>query len=312
MEIQQLRHFLAVVECGTISAAAEATNITQSGLSRSLRNLENTLGLPLIKRNPRGVVPTPFGEMLLARAKLIVNENDRAVDDLRAIRLAKAGVIKLGMTPNFALYFASDVVAKFAATRPNVDFQIVSASTATLIDLLMLGELDFAVGLLVKDFDLPEQLKAETLFESSSLVFSSNTHPLTALAAVTIGELAKERWAIIDSTAFIAAFNAYFKNAGYSVPRIVIRTNSIAFLLRCMDRQDLLTVLPAAITTNPMAKSLVELKSKAPAAEAQAKFIYRSEELLLTPAVKDLIHTFRQEAANGDLKQWSAIVSTGE
>lgn len=296
MEIQQLRHFLAAIECGTISAAAEATNITQSGLSRSLKNLENGIGLPLIKRNPRGVEATPYGEMLIARAKLILNERDKAVDQLRAIRTAKAGVIKLGMSPNFALYFASDVLSKFSASRPNVDFQIISSPASDLIELLSIGELDFAIALLAPEFQLPEQLKAELLFDSESVVFCSRGHPITASSEVSVEALSKEAWAIIDSPAFIGAFNTYFAQAGIAEPRVVMRTNSIALLLMCMQKKEMLTVLPRAISTNALAQELVEVKSASPTAKSRAVFIYRSEELLLTPAIKYLMHVFREEA----------------
>lgn len=296
MEIQQLRHFLAAIECGTISAAAEAENITQSGLSRSLKNLENSVGLPLVKRNPRGVEPTSFGKMLIAKARLIVNERDNAVDQLRAIRLAKAGVIKLGTTPNFALYFASDVLSKFSSSRPNVDFKIVSSSTKELIELLSVGELDFAIALLAQDFQMPEKIKAEPLFDSESVVFSSRGHSMTAAKEISIGSLAEESWAIIDSPAFITAFNTFFEEAGFAHPRVIMRTNSIALLLMCMKQKHMLTVLPRAIKNNPLAEHLTEIKSISPASKSQAAFIYRSEELLMTPAIKNLMHVFRQAA----------------
>lgn len=297
MEIQQLRHFLAVVKHGSICSAADATNITQSGLSRSLKNLESSIGLPLFKRGPRGVHPTPFGTSLVARAKLIINERDRAMDELRAIRLAKAGSIKIGMTPNFSLYFASNVVTRYSAERPNLDFVVTTGPPSHLIEMLLEGELDFAIALLSPDNVLDEDLKAEILFESASVVLANRDHPLANRKNVSIPELAEHSWAIIDSPAFQMAFVKFFDDNSLSTPRQAMRTNSIAFLLNCIEQQRLLTVLPRVTNSNRLAENLVEIDAPAFGALAHASFIYRSDELLMTPAMKNVMHVFRLEAS---------------
>lgn len=297
MEIQQLRHFLAVIEHGSICSAAEATNITQSGLSRSLKNLENGIGLPLVKRGPRGVEPTAYGISLIGRAKLIINERDRAVDDLRAVRLAKSGTIKIGMTPNFSLYFAADVIASFSASRPNVDFQMTTGPVPELLAMLTTGHIDFAVALLGPDQVLGEGLGSETLFESASLVLAHRDHPLASQRNIRIEQLAAANWALIDSATFRMSFARFFDAAGFAPPRQVLRTNSIALLLQCMEKQELLTVLPRVTTRNKLAADLVKLDAPIFGALAHASFIYRSEELLLTPAMKNLMQVFRKEAA---------------
>lgn len=297
MEIQQLRHVVAVVEHGSICSAAEATNITQSGLSRSLKNLENSIGLPLFKRGPRGVQPTLFGETLVARARLIINEHDRAMDELRAVRHAKGGSIKIGMTPNFSLYFVSDAISRYAAERPKIDFIVTTGPAPQLIEMLLAGDLDFAVALLGPNHELPDDLTAEILFESASVVLAHRDHPLAGRQNVTIEELAQHNWAIMDSPAFRSAFGRFFDENGQAKPRQVLRTNSIAFLLRCVDEQKLLTVLPRITAGNQLAANLVKIDAPAFGALAHAGFVHRAHEFLMTPAMKNMMHVFRSEAA---------------
>ena len=77
MEFKQLRHFVAVVECGTLSGAAEILNITQPALTRSIKNLEGDLEAQLLERQSRGVIPTEAGYRLYDQAKMILNEAAR-------------------------------------------------------------------------------------------------------------------------------------------------------------------------------------------------------------------------------------------
>ena len=72
MNTRQLRHLLAVVEHGSVSAAADHVNLSQPALSRSLRALEDELRAPLFDRHERRLVPTPFAQAYLARARRIV------------------------------------------------------------------------------------------------------------------------------------------------------------------------------------------------------------------------------------------------
>ena len=64
------RHFIAVVETGKVSAAAALANLSQPALTRSIINLEGTLGVRLLVRNARGVEPTPEGRLFFAEANI--------------------------------------------------------------------------------------------------------------------------------------------------------------------------------------------------------------------------------------------------
>lgn len=82
MELRQLRHFVAVVECGNLSRASRKVHISQPALTRSIKALEDLLRARLLDRKPRGVVPTPTGDIFYQHAKLILNECARAKDDI--------------------------------------------------------------------------------------------------------------------------------------------------------------------------------------------------------------------------------------
>ena len=71
MDLRQLRYFIAIVEAGSVSRAAERLRVAQPALSQHVRAMEAALGLPLLIRNPRGVLPTEAGLRLLEQAREI-------------------------------------------------------------------------------------------------------------------------------------------------------------------------------------------------------------------------------------------------
>lgn len=294
MEVQQLRHFLAAMRYGNIGQAAEHLNITQSGLSRSIKNLEDTLGLPLLKRNPRGVEPTAFGLSLAPRAQAILNERDRALDDLTAMRKARSGSIRLGVTLNFAHYFVSDVVAAFLRERPGIDVTVVSGAYPDLVEKVQIAELDMAFGL-VGPFPETSLVVIEQLFQSHSAVCCRADHPLAEEDFVSAAQLAQSDWALPDSPGFRRAFDEFFAAKGLPAPRQTVKTNSIAFLRRCVLDLGLLTILPEQLIDADVKRGdLIVLATETPGGLAPAGIVRRADDML-TPAMRDLIRVFREQ-----------------
>jgi len=295
MEIQQLRHFLAAVRYGNIAAAADKLHITQSGLSRSINNLETTLGLQLLKRNPRGVEPTPFGVNLMPRAQAILNERDRAVEELNAVRKAQSGIVKVGVTLNFTHYLAPETIAQYVGERKGVDVVVETGAFPDLVEALQLAEVDFVFGLIGAHPD-KSQFKVEYLFDSHSAVLCRPSHPLAGLRKVSPAQIGEAGWAMLNGASFQAAFAEYFMVRSLSVPRQILRTNSIAFLKRSVARLDLLTILPEPVVEQEVADgALVKLPVDTPAGVASVGIVTREDEIL-TPAVQGLIGVFRSLA----------------
>lgn len=91
MKQHQLVALVAVADHGGIHAAARALHLTQPAVTRALRDLETEVGTPLLQRQSRGVVLTAEGQVLLARARLIVRELQRAEEDMGSCAAAAAG-----------------------------------------------------------------------------------------------------------------------------------------------------------------------------------------------------------------------------
>jgi LysR family transcriptional regulator, regulator of abg operon len=99
MRLSQLRDFVSIVEAGSIRAAARAHGVSHPAMTKSLRTLEQEVGVPLLRRNTRGVVCTPAGSAFLARARAIGAELRKARDDLADLKSPGGGTVSAGFLP---------------------------------------------------------------------------------------------------------------------------------------------------------------------------------------------------------------------
>src|ERR1700678_131684 len=120
MHSRLLRHFLGVVEKRNITAAAEALNISQPALTRSIRQLEKTIGVPLFERLPTGVVLTKQGEVLARRVKLMELEYRHALSEISALEQGMTGVLRVGGGPLWVSMILPDVITAFHQQFPKV------------------------------------------------------------------------------------------------------------------------------------------------------------------------------------------------
>src|SRR6202051_4086249 len=102
VDLRLLRYFIACVEHKTMHEAADAVSVSQRALSKARRSLEAELGVILLDREPRGVVPTPFGDALFRYAKMIDAEMRRAVFEIDAMRGVTRGTVVVGAIPTMS------------------------------------------------------------------------------------------------------------------------------------------------------------------------------------------------------------------
>lgn len=145
MEIGQLRYFVAVVDHGSFTAAAQRLHVSQSGISAQLAKLERELGHDLLVRGPRSVRLTHAGETLLPRAR----EAIRAIEGVRqsADELSDLirGHVRLGMIAGCTIPGFLDAVATFHREHPGVGVELVEDTSDRLQRRTLAGELDLSL-----------------------------------------------------------------------------------------------------------------------------------------------------------------------
>lgn len=143
LELDLLRTFVAVVEGGGFTRAAERLHRTQSTVSQQLKRLEERLGTPVLARNTRSVALTERGELLLGYARRLLALNDEALAALTETRLQ--GRVRLGAAQEVADGGLADMLAHFSRLHPGIALEVRVDANLKLSDAVEGGRLDLAV-----------------------------------------------------------------------------------------------------------------------------------------------------------------------
>jgi LysR family transcriptional regulator, low CO2-responsive transcriptional regulator len=193
LNLNKLEIFLAVIDAGSFSGAAEQLLMTQSGVSQHIRDLEAALGTTLFERNRRGVALTQSGRTLHGYARRILGlaaEAENAVTDVA--RLA-AGSIELGATPGIGVYVLSPAIQQYRARYPNLTVSLHTRITPEILQALRRGRLDlgFVEGELAKEIEsgADAELRALLLEPIEQFVVVGREHPFWGHASLTPAQL---------------------------------------------------------------------------------------------------------------------------
>lgn len=123
-DFSELSAFMAVAEHRNFTRAAKQLGISTSTLSQTIRGMEERLGVRLLNRTTRSVVPTVAGDTLLARMRPVVDEYEAAIESLNAYRDKPAGLLRLTVAPPVAQFVLPLVLAKFLQRYLDIRLEI--------------------------------------------------------------------------------------------------------------------------------------------------------------------------------------------
>ena len=243
MDLDVLADYIAVVEHGSILAAAEATGTTQPTLSRRIRELEDSLGVLLLDRTSRGVRPTVYGEAFRLRAEALLRERQAALDELRALKNGSSGHARIGLAPALSGYLPPALV-RLADATPDATFEVVEGTYDALVARAVKGEIDGAFTMLPPGESV-EALAVRTLDAEPLVVVATATHPLAGAGPLPLERLGEHRWILMNRPrSILEAFQHFASTAGVTSPRIALETSSLDFLKAMLRQAPLLSAVP--------------------------------------------------------------------
>lgn len=146
VDVKRMRYVLEVARAEAITTAAETLGVTQSALSRSIAEVEASLGLPLFHRLPRGIRLTEAGERFVNGARRVLHDIDNLLNHVREPRELMGGRFRVGFAPSGYVDHGARALRDFARHHPEVGIDVVTGSTQSLCARLMNGEFDALVG----------------------------------------------------------------------------------------------------------------------------------------------------------------------
>ncbi len=160
LDTDQLRSFLAIVDTGSFTRAADRVNKTQSAVSMHVRRLEERLDRPLFVKQGRGARLSADGERLVEHARRMLQVEAAALADMTAAGLT--GRVSLGIPDDYAELFLPEIVGRFTLRHPQVELSVLCQPSVDVAARVRTGEVD--VGIVT---DMPEITGIEILREEA-------------------------------------------------------------------------------------------------------------------------------------------------
>lgn len=291
--------FLAVAEQGSLSRAAQVLNLTQPALTRTIKRLEAQVGAPLFERQPTGMTLTAYGEVLLRRARILENETQTTLSEIRALRGIGQGSVRLGVVSSAAEVLLPPSIMRMGAAFPETVFSIVVGLEDELAVRLVHGELDLAVA-----FHLPEGQDIQCLVRGPShegcCFVSGRGHALASRANLSLEDIREANWVLPPKgTSVRSQVSEVFARNGAPAPDVRVETQSLLVMKALVERAGFLTWLPPMLFEG-VASPLVALDVRQAQMQSSRSFsIYCRTNSLLTVAASRALQQLRKELGCG-------------
>ncbi len=251
LKLHNLHVLMAVVQAGSMNKAAALLSTTQPNVSKSIAELERTVGVRLLDRNAGGVEPTTYGRALLNGGIAVFDELRQALKSIEFLADPTAGEVRIGCNPFLAPSFVSAVVDRLSRRCPRIVFHVVTGRVEHLHHELSERNVDFLItrrsGLVADD-----QMGFEFLFDEPYVVVAGTQNPWSRRRRIAFAELLSESWTLPPPGSVIATVaTEAFRASGLDYPRTAVVTDSATTRISLVATGRFLTILQASALRFP-------------------------------------------------------------
>ncbi len=296
MHLRQLEYFLAIAKARSLTLAAAELGVAQPTLTRSIRALEEELGVKLFRRQPRGVELTSYGESLFRHAQTLNVQLGDAIKELRFLQDGMAGAVAIGAGPAWLRRLLPLAVARTVKRNPAIRVRVDGGFDDVLLRALSRGDVD----LVVAEVPSPETAKDYKVIPLTSDrlgVACRSGHPLTRMKRVALSDLLGYPWSMPPlSTRTTRRLRALFVAADLAPPEIMVETESMAFLVQTVLNSDTITLTVASTIHMPESKGLRLVNVAGLAPRREAGVVLRKDGFL-SPAAEAIVDELKRICA---------------
>lgn len=240
---KRLQQLVALLDLGSIEAAAARLGVSRDAVYKSLREAEHTLEMPLFHHLAASrFVATPEGRVLLTRIKLMLAEMTHALEDVAELRGRTEGRLTIGCLPSMASHIVPDATAEVLRRAPQLSVALIEGAYDELMEGLQSGEIDVIVGGLAPARDFPD-VRTIALIDDRLVIFGRAGHPLARRRKLSSADFKGIRW-ILPMRGSVAkpAFESLLARAGIRPAVPIVENASIIALNGLLATSDMLTV----------------------------------------------------------------------
>lgn len=238
LQFRDLRLIQAIRDTGQLALAADRLAMTQPAASRMLAGIERTIGSPLFVRHPKGMAPTPVGEVLSRSADNLLNTLEESLKEAQAVELGRAGTARVGSVTGGAVAFVVPAIQQLKKTATGSDIHIDVAPSDVLIDGLLKGQYDFVLSRIPAGVDARLFSIRRGRVEVIKLLVRK-AHPLATRRHIVLQELADYEWLIQPrATPMRQAVEEAFVLRQAPLPTEIINTTSLLVMISYLVSTD--------------------------------------------------------------------------
>jgi DNA-binding transcriptional LysR family regulator len=247
VKLRDLHVLIAVAHAGSISRAAERLAISHPVVSRTISDLEHTLGVRLFDRSSRGVEPTMYGRAFLDCGISIFDELRLGVQRLESLSDPYSGEVRIGSYDAMMASFIPAVIDRLARKHPNMVFHTIQGNNRSLYAELRERKVDLIITRKVQataEWDLA----TEDLFPDPLFVVTGPRNRWISRRKINLSELINEPWIMpVPESAIEMLIGQSFQSCGLEMPRSTVTSNSIPLRNRLLASGRYLAVMPRSI-----------------------------------------------------------------
>lgn len=238
MNLTQFEVFVAIVDTGSFTEAAETVGLTQSAVSYALSKLEDELGVTLLERSRRGVTVTRIGEDVLQHARSILTQIEVVRQKTARERGLSVGKLRFGTVPNIPARMLTGIMRDFQHKYPDIEIVLFEGNARELMDWLETGVID--VGTVV----IPETFtKTVQIVRAEFRVVLPIDHPLATQSSVLFEQVADTP--LIGPKTEYTMVTAMSHTQDIAIPRLRYEVSSYNTIFAMVREQMGFSIMPS-------------------------------------------------------------------
>lgn len=291
MLFPKLTYFVKTVECESFTKASKELFVSQSTISKSIKNLEENLKVKLIERNYNSFTLTKQGRIVYEFAKDIIGNYEMKRSQMLDKLANSDDTVRLGLPPAAgSIYFFAKIL-EFHKKHPDINLEIIEKNGPIIIDKLLKDKID--IGVVNNPFN-DDRFNIREVFRSEYVLLVSDKHRLSNFKSINLKELANERF--LHVTSKFMAHDILIKKceeAGFK-PNIVFESKEWDLLLAMVQENDGVAILPKPWVNQHRLENVCAIKLEKPSIPWRLMLIFLKDKII-TDSMNSFLELFGKE-----------------
>jgi DNA-binding transcriptional LysR family regulator len=248
VKLRDLHVALAVAEAGSMTRAAQALAVSYPVVSKTISELEHTLGVKLFDRSISGVEPTHYGRALLKSGVAVFDEMRKGLQQIEFIKQPEAGELRIGSSIVTDAGLLPAILERFSHDFPRAMVHVLPENIAIQqYDNLRDRKVELVLGRLPTTMTEPD-LVAEPLFDEPNVVVAGSESRWARRRNLALADLMGEPWVLAQPGSLARSLHEeVFRNSGLEPPSATVLTVSLQLYMRLIETGRWLGLVPASV-----------------------------------------------------------------